>query len=86
MGVASDLREINQRKMDEKARNARIRYLEERDANAQKQFDEIVTKWEPIHECNDCLQIYHACEEQKSKKDGLVLAAFGFVWQRPCTN
>ena len=67
--IANDLREINRRKEDESSERARTSFLEEESAIAQLQFDEITSKWDPISRYNDSIDIYNACEEQKSNRN-----------------
>lgn len=64
--IANDLREINRRKEEKSNEKRRTCYLEEDAAKAQQQFDEINAKWDPISKYNDSIDIYNACEEQRS--------------------
>ena len=70
--IANDLREVNRRNEEQSLEKARTSFLEEEAAEAQRKFDEIASKWDSISKYNDSIDIFNACEEQRSKTNLLL--------------
>lgn len=77
--IANDLREINRRKEEESSERARTSFLEEEAVTAELQFGEITSKWDPISKYNDSINIYKACEEQKSNTIHFYILSTSFT-------